>query len=212
MPPVSPIVPSEVTPLRASTPKVQPRAYHPLNWDSVKKSSQKSSQAKNQSQANNRIVARNKKATHEYDILETFECGIVLHGSEVKSLRNSQVSLVDSYARIRSGEIWLVGMHIAPYTQAGAYGAHDSVRDRKLLLHRKQIDHISGELAEKSLTLVPLSIYFKDGKAKVSIALAKGRRLWDKRRALRERDETREAAREVSAKRIGRNFGILSGR
>ena len=173
----------------------------------MKKSSRKSSQAKNQDQANNRTVARNKKATHEYDILETFECGIVLHGSEVKSLRNSQVSLVDSYARIRSGEIWLLGIHIAPYTQAGAYGTHDPVRDRKLLLHRKQIDQISATLAEKSLTLIPLSIYFKNGKAKVSIALARGRRLWDKRRAIQERDEAREAAREVS-----RNFGVVSGR
>ncbi len=164
----------------------------------MKNSSRKSSQPNNQAQSNNRTVARNKKATHEYDILETFECGIVLHGSEVKSLRNNQVSLVDSYARVRSGEIWLLGIHIAPYTQAGAYGQHNPVRDRKLLLHKKQIDHISTALAEKSLTLVPLSIYFKDGKAKVSLALAKGRLLWDKRRAIQERDETREAAREIA--------------
>ncbi|MHB8263367.1 MAG: SsrA-binding protein SmpB [Acidimicrobiales bacterium] len=148
--------------------------------------------------SNNRVVARNKRARYDYEILEAFECGLVLHGSEVKSLRMGQVALTDSYARIHSGEIWLVGVHIAPYTQAGAYGMHDPERSRKLLLHRKQIDTLAGKALEKSLTLIPLSIYFKDGKAKVSLALARGKRSWDKRRSIQERDAMREASREVA--------------
>ncbi|MCL5948036.1 MAG: SsrA-binding protein SmpB [Actinobacteria bacterium] len=148
--------------------------------------------------SNNQVVARNRRARYDYEILETVECGLVLHGSEVKSLRMNQVSLTDAYARIHSGEIWLVGMHIAPYTQAGAYGMHDPERSRKLLLHRKQINYLAGKTLEKSLTLIPLSIYFKDGKAKASLGLARGKRMWDKRKAIQERDAMRDASREVA--------------
>jgi SsrA-binding protein len=142
-------------------------------------------------------VAQNRRARHEYDILETYECGISLTGAEVKSLRSGHISLQDAYARIDRGEAWLVGAHVAPYEYASGYGRFDPDRPRKLLLHRQQIDELAGTVAQKALTLVPLSVYFKDGRAKVEIALARGRRLYDKRRALAERDASREAARVI---------------
>ena len=143
-------------------------------------------------------MARNRRARHEYDILETFECGIALQGSEVKSLRAGRVSLQDSYARIERGEAWLLGVHIPPYEHASGFGAHDPDRPRKLLLHRSQIDELMGRTQQQSLTLVPLSVYFKEGRAKVELALARGRRLYDKRRAIANREADREAAREMS--------------
>ena len=142
-------------------------------------------------------VARNRRARHDYDILEVYECGIALKGAEVKSLRLGQASLQDAYARIDDGELWLVGAHIAPYEYASGYGRFEPVRPRKLLLHRSEIDELAGRVAQKALTLVPLSIYFKDGLAKVEIALARGRRLYDKRHAIAERDATREAERVI---------------
>jgi SsrA-binding protein len=145
-----------------------------------------------------RQVARNRRARHDYDILETFECGIALQGSEVKSLRAGRVSLQDAYARIERGELWLLGVHISPYEHASGFGAHDPGRPRKLLLHRAQIDELLGRTQQQSLTLVPLSIYFKEGKAKVELALARGRRLYDKRHAIATRDAEREAAREAA--------------
>ena len=144
-----------------------------------------------------RSVARNRRARHDYDILEVFECGISLRGAEVKSLRAGQASLQDAFARIDSGELYLVGAHFAPYEYATGYGRFEPDRPRKLLLHRSQIDELAGTVAQKALTLVPLSIYFKDGKAKVELALARGRRLYDKRHAIAERDATREAARVI---------------
>jgi len=144
-----------------------------------------------------RHVARNRRARHDYDILEVYECGIALKGAEVKSLRLGQASLQDAYARIDDGELWLLGAHLAPYEYASGFGRFEPVRPRKLLLHRKQIDEIAGRVAQKSLTLVPLSIYFKDGRAKVELALARGRRLYDKRHAIAERDATREAQRAI---------------
>jgi len=146
-----------------------------------------------------RTVARNRRARHEYDILETYECGIVLHGTEVKSLRAGRVTLADTYARIEDGEAWLLGMHIPPYEHAAAFGAHEPERRRKLLLHRGQIDELMGRTQQQSLTLVPLSLYFKDGRAKVELALARGRRLYDKRHAIATRDAERESAREARA-------------
>jgi len=143
-------------------------------------------------------VARNRRARHEYDILEVLECGIALVGSEVKSLRAGRASLQDAYARVEGGETWLYGVHIPPYEHAGAFGAHDPDRRRKLLLHRREIDELLGRTQQQSLTLVPLSIYFKDGKAKVELALAKGRRLYDKRHAIATRDAAREAEREAA--------------
>lgn len=144
-----------------------------------------------------RTVATNRRARHDYDILETFECGIVLQGSEVKSLREGKAQLADAYARVVDGEVWLFGVHIPPWQFAQGFGAHDPDRKRKLLLHRRQIDEWMGRVQQQSLTLVPLSIYFKDGRAKVELALAKGRRAYDKRHAIAARDAGREAARET---------------
>ncbi len=146
---------------------------------------------------NNRRIAQNRRARHEYDILETLECGIELRGAEVKALRAGQVSLQDSYARVEGGEMFLFGAHIAPYEFASGWGRVDPDRPRKLLLHREQIDELAGRVAQQSLTLVPLALYFKDGRAKLELALARGRRLYDKRRALAERDANREAERTI---------------
>jgi SsrA-binding protein len=142
-------------------------------------------------------IAQNRRARHEYEILETFECGIELKGGEVKSLRLGQVQLHDSYARVDDGELWLLGVHIAPYEYSHGFGYIEPDRRRKLLLHRAQIDELAGRVAQQSLTLVPLSLYFKDGRAKAEVALARGRRLYDKRHALQERDANREAQRAI---------------
>jgi SsrA-binding protein len=142
-------------------------------------------------------IAQNRRARHEYEIIEIFECGIELKGGEVKSLRLGQVQLQDSYARVDEGELWLLGVHIAPYEYAHGFGYVEPDRRRKLLLHRGQIDELAGRVAQQSLTLVPLSLYFKDGRAKAEIALARGRRIYDKRRALQERDANREAQRAI---------------
>jgi SsrA-binding protein len=146
-----------------------------------------------------RVVASNRRARHDYEIIESTECGIVLQGSEVKSLRAGRIALQDSYARIVDGEMWLFGVHIPPYAQANGFGAHDPDRRRKLLLHRRQIDEWMGKSQQQSLTMVPLSIYFKDGRAKAEVALARGRRQYDKRHAIATRDASREAAREARA-------------
>jgi SsrA-binding protein len=142
-------------------------------------------------------VATNRRARHDYEILETYECGVSLLGAEVKSLRAGHIALQDAYARIDSGEAWLVGAHVAPYEYASGYGRFDPDRPRKLLLHRNELDKLSGQVAQKALTLVPLSVYFRDGRAKVEIALARGKRQYDKRHALAERDANLETARAV---------------
>jgi SsrA-binding protein len=145
-----------------------------------------------------RPVAQNRKARHDYDILETFEAGIVLAGSEVKSLRAGKVQLRDSYARVQSGELWLHGVHVSPYAFASGFGAVDPDRPRKLLLHKREIEELGQRTTQDSLTLIPLSIYFKEGRAKVNLALARGRRKYDKRHAIAARDadlELRRAAR-----------------
>ncbi|MGA9596113.1 MAG: SsrA-binding protein SmpB [Acidimicrobiia bacterium] len=144
-----------------------------------------------------KVVARNRKARHDYEIIDTFECGIVLRGSEVKSLRNAQMELKDSFADIRDGEVWLERAHIAPYGFSSG-GGHDPERTRKLLLHRTEIDRLVGKVNEAGLTLVPLSVYFKEGKAKVELALVRGRRNYDKRQRIREREEKREMERARS--------------
>jgi SsrA-binding protein len=144
-----------------------------------------------------RKVAQNRRARHEYDIIEIFECGIELKGAEVKSLRLGQGNIQDAFARIDDGELWLVQARIAAYSYSNGFGSVDPERRRKLLIHRQEIDELKGRLAQQSLTLVPLSIYFKDGKAKVELALAKGRHNYDKRRALAERDANREAERVI---------------
>jgi SsrA-binding protein len=152
----------------------------------------------------NRLVASNRRARHDYEIIDTVECGIVLQGSEVKSLRAGRIALQDSYARFDDGEMWLFGVHVPPYAQANGFGAHDPDRRRKLLLHRRQIDEWMGKSKQNSLTMVPLSIYFKDGRAKVELALARGRRQYDKRHAIAARDAGRDAAREARTAAKGR--------
>jgi SsrA-binding protein len=149
----------------------------------------------------NRVVAQNRRARHDYDILDTFEAGLVLAGSEVKSLREGKTQLRDTYARVQDGEVWLYGMHVPPYAFASGFGAVDPDRRRKLLLHRRQIEELGQRTSQQSLTLVPLSLYFKDGRAKVSIALARGRKLYDKRRAIAARDADLEARRASAARR-----------
>jgi len=138
-----------------------------------------------------KVVATNRRARHNYEILDTFEAGMVLRGSEVKSLRAGQVQLKDAYASLHRGELWLENAHIAPYSFA-AEGGHDPERNRKLLLHRREIDRLTGKINEQGLTLVPLQIYFVNGLAKIEIALAKGRHTYDKRKKLIERQQKRE--------------------
>ena len=142
-------------------------------------------------------VARNPKATHDYHILETWETGIVLTGTEVKSLRNGKASIKEAYARVRNGEVFLDGMNITPYEQGNRYN-HDPVRTRKLLLHRREIEKLIGAVEQRGLTLVPLELYFKNGRAKVALALGRGKKIHDQREALKRRVSEREAARDVS--------------
>jgi SsrA-binding protein len=151
--------------------------------------------------ADGRPVAQNRRARHDYDILDTYEAGLVLAGGEVKSLREGKAQLRDSYARVIDGEVWLYSMHIPPYAFASGFGATDPDRRRKLLLHRRQIDELGRRTTQDALTLVPLSVYFKDGRAKVDLALARGRKRYDKRHALAARDADLEARRASAARR-----------
>ena len=151
-----------------------------------------------------RPVAQNRKAHHDFDVLDTFECGIVLQGSEVKSLRAGKVQLREAYARVEDGEVWMLGAHVAPYAFASGFGGHDPERRRKLLLHRRQIDELAERTQKESLTLVPLSIYFTDGRAKVELALARGRKTYDKRHAIAARDAARDVERDSSRRRSGK--------
>lgn len=137
-----------------------------------------------------RVVVSNRKARHDYTVLETFETGIVLRGTEVKSLRKGNANLQDSYAVLKNGELWLMGMHISPYEQ-GNINNHEPVRTRKLLVHRKQIRKLIGNVREKGLTLVPLAVYFKGPYAKVELALARGKKQYDKRESMSRRDAER---------------------
>jgi len=138
-----------------------------------------------------KLVCQNRKAFHDYEIVETIEAGLVLVGTEVKSLRDGRANLKDSYARIKRGEAFLYGLHISPYTHA-YYDNHDPERVRKLLLHRQEIKRLLGKTQEKGFALIPLKIYFKEGKAKVEIALARGKKAYDKRESLKRKEETRE--------------------
>lgn len=147
-----------------------------------------------------RLVAENRRARHDYELLERVEAGLVLTGTEVKSLREGRASLARAYAEIRDGEAWLVGAHIASYASAG-YAAHEPDRDRKLLLHRREIDRLAGRVAERGLTLVPTRLYFKDGRAKVEIALARGKEKRDKRRDIARREAERAIERALKSRR-----------
>ncbi len=147
-----------------------------------------------------RTAATNRRAHHDYQILDKFECGVVLTGSEVKSLRGGRASLSESYARIRGGEVWLENMHIPPYEQGEKRG-YDPRRDRKLLLHRREIDRLIGQTAEKGLALVPLRVYFSHGLAKVELGVARGKRQFEKRQAIAEREHKREMERAAGRRR-----------
>ena len=141
-----------------------------------------------------KILIDNRKARHDYHILDTYEAGIVLKGTEVKSIRAGKANLKDSYARVEKGELFLYNMHISPYEQGNRFN-HEPKRTRKLLMHKHEINRLLGRTKEKGLSLVPLKLYFKNNKVKVELALAKGKKLHDKRRALAERDAKREMER-----------------
>ena len=149
-----------------------------------------------------KVVAQNRRARHDYSILDTYEAGLVLAGTEVKSLRLGRASLTDAYAQIDDGEAWLVGLHIPEYTQ-GTWTNHAPRRKRKLLLHKDEIAKLIGKTKESGLTIIPLALYFKDGRAKVEIALAKGKKSYDHRQDLAKRDATREVERALGRRRKG---------
>ena len=141
-----------------------------------------------------KVIAQNKKARHDYAISDVLECGLVLTGTEVKSLRAGRASLIDGFAMINDGELWLMGVHIPEYTE-GTWTNHTPRRDRKLLVHKQELRKLMGKLKDSGTTLVPLQLYFKDGKAKVEIAVAKGKKAHDKRETIKQRDWKREAGR-----------------
>jgi SsrA-binding protein len=154
------------------------------------------------SQPGRQILASNRKARHNYSILETFEAGVVLLGTEVKSLRDGRASLADAYATVDDGEVWLRNLHIPEYHH-GSWTNHDPRRTRKLLLHRRQIDVLIGKIRDGNLALVPLALYFSDGKVKVELALARGKRAHDKRQDMARRDAQREVVRALSRRAKG---------
>ncbi|MFI5507961.1 SsrA-binding protein SmpB [Mycobacterium sp. NPDC051804] len=162
----------------------------------------KSSPAADSAKSNNKVVATNRRARHNYSVLETFEAGVQLVGTEVKSLRDGQASLADAFATIDDGEVWLRNLHIPEYHH-GSWTNHTPRRNRKLLLHRSQIDNLIGRIRDGNLTLVPLSLYFSDGKVKVELALARGKEARDKRQDIAKRDADREITRELGRRAKG---------
>ncbi|MBU9722214.1 MULTISPECIES: SsrA-binding protein SmpB [Bacillaceae] len=150
-----------------------------------------------------KLIAQNKKARHDYHIEETYEAGMVLTGTEIKSLRGGRGNLKDSFARVSNGEVWLHNMHISPYEQGNRYN-HDPVRTRKLLMHKKQINQLIGLTREKGYTLVPLKIYIKNGFAKALLGLGKGKKKYDKREDLKKKDANREIQRAFKDNQLGR--------
>lgn len=146
-----------------------------------------------------KLVANNKKAYHDYFIEEKYEAGIVLHGTEVKSMRMGKCSIKEAFIRIENGEIYAYGMHVSPYEKGNIFNK-DPLRVKKLLLHKQEINKLTGKIAEKGYTLVPLQVYFKDGLAKVEIGLAKGKKLYDKRQDIAKKDQRREAEKELKMK------------
>lgn len=150
---------------------------------------------------NDRTVATNRRARHEYDLLDIWEAGLVLQGSEVKSLRESKVQIAEAYVRSEGSELWLIGLHINPYSKTGNITTgHEPDQPRKLLLHRKEIDQIIDRIDRDGLTVIPLKLYFSNGRAKIEIALVRGRRLHDKRQAIAKRESEREAERSLARK------------
>lgn len=145
-------------------------------------------------------IAQNRKARHDYFVEDTLECGIALQGTEVKSLRKGQVNLKDSYAQVKNGELFVIGMHISPYEQGNIYN-HDPFRTRKLLAHKREITRLCAKAQQDGMSLVPLSLYFRDGRAKLELAVAKGKKLYDKRHTIAERDAGREMERRLKDER-----------
>lgn len=148
-----------------------------------------------------KLVANNKKAYHDYFIDEKYECGIALHGTEVKSMRMGKCSVKEAFVRIENGEVYIYGMHISPYEKGNIFNK-DPMRVKKLLMHKYEIMKLSGKIAEKGFTLVPLQVYFKEGKAKVEIGLARGKKLYDKRQDIAKKDARRETEREFKVKNL----------
>jgi SsrA-binding protein len=155
--------------------------------------------AKSEREKAQRVVADNRKAFHDYHVLETWEVGLVLLGTEIKAIREGRVNLRDSYARLENGEVWLANVHISPYSHSG-YSSHEERRQRKLLLHKHEINKLTGLVREKGLTLVPLQLYFKNGRLKASLALVKGKQAHDKRETIRRREVDRETRAAVKAR------------
>jgi SsrA-binding protein len=144
-----------------------------------------------------KVVATNRKASQEYFLLERYEAGIVLQGSEIKSIRNGQISLAEAYIQIEDGEAWLIDAHVAPYEQAALFG-HEPRRPRKLLLHRNEIRRLFDDVRQKGVTIIPIKVYLKEGRAKIEIEVAKGKKLYDKREAIAKRDAEREIQRNFA--------------
>jgi len=143
-----------------------------------------------------RNVVKNRRAFHDYFVLESMEVGIVLSGTEIKSVREGKVQMAEAYCRVENGELWIIGMHISPYTH-GSYTNHDPLRPRKLLAHRDQIMHMAQEVERKGLTLIPLNLYLKKGRAKLEVGICRGKKLWDKRDASADREAQRDIARAM---------------
>ena len=148
-----------------------------------------------------KLIANNKKAYHDYFIEESYEAGIALHGTEVKSMRQGKCSIKESFIRIENGEVYVYGMHVSPYEKGNIFNK-DPLRVKKLLLHKYEINKLSGKVAEQGLTLVPLQVYFKEGKVKVEIGLARGKKLYDKRQDIARKDQRREAEKEFKVKNL----------
>lgn len=148
-----------------------------------------------------KLIANNKKAFHDYFIDEKYEAGIVLHGTEVKSMRLGKCSIKESFVRIENNEVWVYGMHVSPYEKGNLFN-RDPLRPKKLLMHKEEIRKLVGKIAEKGFTLVPLQVYFKDGKAKVELGLARGKKLYDKRQDIAKKDQRREAEKEFKIKNL----------
>ena len=156
--------------------------------------------AKSEERSDRKIVVENRRARHNYAIERVYEAGMAIQGSEVKALREGRGQIAEAYAMVRDGEIFVYGMHITPYSGASTHVVLDPVRPRKLLLHRKEIDRLVGKLNEAGTTLVPLKVYFRDSLAKIELALAVGKRSWDKRQAMAERDAKRETERALKSR------------
>lgn len=148
-----------------------------------------------------KLIANNKKAYHDFFIDETYECGIALHGTEVKSMRMGKCSIKEAFVRIEGGEVFVYGMHVSPYEKGNIFNK-DPLRVKKLLLHKYEINKLLGKIKEKGYTLVPLQVYFKDGKVKVEIGLARGKKLYDKREAIAKKDQRREAEKEFKVRNL----------